>query len=249
MEKLQTGNNKERGVIHFLEIAELEDPLEKILEEIGSQDFDLIIGDDASGRIPTLIISKFFRARAENKNQKPPPTIFIANTPEAQQGMELKKTRRGKITELVKKTVRSNGNIPLKVLIVTEYIVSGRTLEQLVSVLRQMGFNIKIATLGVSGFLTMPTKKNMQELKEKLGVDIIYGGYGEPGIYHNRKLAGVKKGSDLTKIHSQSSKKLEASLGASETEVEEIQKTINLSREDVNVMAERLISKFLKNHK
>src|SRR3990167_11536940 len=70
----------EREVV-FKEVAELELPIKIIIEKIRTRiengEYGLIIGDDASGRIPTLILGNFIKKVSEQKGLDKPNIIFI----------------------------------------------------------------------------------------------------------------------------------------------------------------------------
>ena len=70
----------EREVV-FKEVAELELPIKIIIEKIRPRiengEYGLIIGDDASGRIPTLILGNFIRKTSEQKGLDKPNIVFI----------------------------------------------------------------------------------------------------------------------------------------------------------------------------
>ena len=202
LEKPQIEKEPVEQEIRFYEIAELEHPLEKILEKIGKKDFDLIIGDDASGRIPTLILSKFFKAKAEKEGGELPQTIFVTSSLKGkldkEHQKELKVEKKKKILEL------------------------------------------------------LVTVKVLEKLEEKLNADIVYGfaDRGSPFIYQKHKLSGVERKKDLedaSEIHSWPIKKPTPITKEPSPEAKGIQKNINLSREDANIIADRLIEKFGKN--
>lgn len=75
-EKIQTteidqDRDQDRREVVFEEVAELELPnkiiIEKIQSRIEAGEYGLIIGDDASGRIPTLILGNFIKKISEQK--------------------------------------------------------------------------------------------------------------------------------------------------------------------------------------
>ena len=68
--------------IKIPEIAELRKPMEKLLldmrENIERGEYAVIFGDDASGRIPTLLFRKVLTASYEEHGFNVPQTLFFA---------------------------------------------------------------------------------------------------------------------------------------------------------------------------
>src|SRR3990167_7175602 len=81
--------NKETKKLENPEIDRLEKPteviLEKILGNIERGEYDLIIGADASGRVPTLVFKKFIDYVYKKLGYQTAKTIFLAGA-----GMGLK---------------------------------------------------------------------------------------------------------------------------------------------------------------
>ena len=77
IEKRQESEKK----VELKEVAELEEPVKKIIEKVRNRiehgDYGLIIGDDASGRIPALILGSFIQKVSEQKGLRRPNIIFI----------------------------------------------------------------------------------------------------------------------------------------------------------------------------
>lgn len=78
-EDLKTEKQTEN--FEFVEIADLEAPLRRIIEQLKERlkrgDYGLIIGDDASGRIPAIILGNFIKKISEQNGLNGPETIFI----------------------------------------------------------------------------------------------------------------------------------------------------------------------------
>ena len=83
---------REGQVIVNPEIDRLEKPmeviLEKILPDIENGRYDLIIGIDASGRLPTLATNKFIKYIYQEKGYELPKTIFMAGAGMGWMGLE-----------------------------------------------------------------------------------------------------------------------------------------------------------------
>jgi len=202
---------KDDKEIRFEAIAELERPLERILERIGSENFDLIIGDDASDRIPTLILSKFFGAKAEKENKKTPQTIFIAGGTRGL-GEKNKETtmseKKERITHFLNEKVDTTSKY-CRVLIVTDTIDTGATLQPVIMALKEYVFHIHVAAVALlgEGMDLESAEKAKKELGEKFGIDITYGTIETPAIWSRNQLSGVKRKENPSEIHSRPIKK------------------------------------------
>lgn len=81
-EKIPTNLGDQEDEIHHKEIAQIEEPMKKIFEQISENfeegEYDLMIGIDASGRLPSLILFKL-ASHIYEKNGYPAPMFrFIA---------------------------------------------------------------------------------------------------------------------------------------------------------------------------
>jgi len=83
---LSTGETKEEKLIKHPEIAELREPIQNLLEQLRDKidkgEYGVIIGDDASGRIPALILDNVIKSVYQDKGYTKPKTIFFAGSKE-----------------------------------------------------------------------------------------------------------------------------------------------------------------------
>ncbi len=215
-------------------IVEIEGPIKRLIEQIQPSiekgDYAVIIGDDASGRIPTLIFSRFIRKIYEQKGYNSPEVRFIAGSRNF--GTWDEEGEGGKYSSV--RSFLKNLNIASdkKVLIVTDTIASGSSLLPIVNALRSLGAHFDIVTVGMLlGY--------EDEVKKKLGDNIYIGVDHLPGIYSNDNLSGVFK--KKTELHS---KTLKSQLGRSfdrSDDEGDIQENIKNAREDANEVADHLI--------
>lgn len=175
-------------------VKKLQEPVKIILEQLSPQlesgEIQLIIGDDASGRIPTAIFRKVFDLAYKEQGFIIPETRFIAGFGSLQ-GKESKEKKKemAEYLETVKKAAEEKFGRPLQtVLIVTDSVETGKSLDPLIEVLRDMGIVIKIASIGM-----LSNPKQAQELKKKWKTDIIFGSKTLPGVYGDYDIAGVIK--------------------------------------------------------
>lgn len=149
----------------------------KIKTRMISGQYAFMIGDDASGRIPALILNKIQNMSFTEKT----PLFFLAGSRKTQT-IEAKKAD---IKEFVEEQLPP---VPQgkSVLIITEYIHRGDSLVLLTDVLRSLGISYDVCTIGVYS-------KGIDLLDKKLGTSILFGIKGKPSIDGNYVLAGVEK--------------------------------------------------------
>jgi len=122
---IEIPKTEEQSEIRHKEIAELEAPIFKIFKEIlptlEKGEYDLIIGIDASGRIPTLIIDKLVNYVYTKNSQEFPKTRFLAGSGSKEDAEEYIKT----------------WDPRKKVLIVEDTILTGTSVKFLTEVLNK----------------------------------------------------------------------------------------------------------------
>ena len=238
--------------IQLEEVAELEEPIRKIIEKIRerieSGEYGLIIGDDASGRIPTLILGNFIKRISEVRGLQKPNIIFIPGKLMGPIFGFNSESRRKKLENHIAKFGATDEK---RVLIVTDTVLSGGSLEILIKLLKQSGYICDIATIGIEEESTdieapprdleYPETETREDLLR--GVEIISGEYkGEdkfhpntPKIYKEKTLSGVIKKAGQTKSTTIKSGEPD------EEEKEWIQSQINQAREDAKAVTQHLI--------
>jgi len=224
-------------------IAELELPIQNILtqiqDRIDKREYGIIIGEDASGRIPGLIFGKFLKRLYETgemsgKKVDHPETIFIPGKLEVLDNLRLAKI------SLRKHLTKHGLEKGKRILIATDTIASGESLKILTDLIKSLGFKVDIASIGVFPF--MPDKT----IRKNLGDSVISGDYirrnsqslptRTPHIYNNKSISGVYKVSGETVSKSY---KLKSYL--SDEIKKKIQRTINESRTEVDVLVDKLV--------
>ncbi|MEX2090670.1 MAG: hypothetical protein WD989_00875 [Candidatus Paceibacterota bacterium] len=255
-EKLTTQEEKPveaEKEIRLEEVAELEKPIKKIIEKIKDRiengEYGLIIGDDASGRIPARILGDFIREISKIKGLYQPNTIFIPS--KLQKGgwfFKEKENQQDKFEQHISKF----GAVPnKKILIITDTVFSGESLKVLTSLIRNAGYDLDIATIGqeFDGPLGRPDAFPEENLR---GAQIISGEFEmseeqkqktgwahTPKIYANKKMSGVFKSGFK-------SRKLADSNYTSDLERDQIQYSIEQSRVDAKKMTNRLVDWYLQ---
>lgn len=172
---------------NFYEIWKLKESVTKLVEHlkpaIDRGDYDTLISDDASGRIPTLILRNIFQKRLKNLHPEWKPeerragtkTFFIKGGRNVSNDQALNSFFT-KIKPEIKK----------KILLVTEYLESGVSMIRILNVLDKIGFDVDIAALVIrynsSGYKAL-TDAHQLFIGQELG--------GLPPIWSRESLSGV----------------------------------------------------------
>ncbi|OGZ59599.1 MAG: hypothetical protein A3A00_00790 [Candidatus Spechtbacteria bacterium RIFCSPLOWO2_01_FULL_38_20] len=128
--------------------------------------YDTILSDDASGRLPSLLLRKIIN-RARDANI---PIYFLAG------GHGIPR-RAEQIEAFLKKKKGELG----KVLLVTEYVFTGLSMTNLTDILKKVGIVFDVASVVVSG-------------TTKYEGNIIYGNMGgSDAFFYNKTESGVSK--------------------------------------------------------
>lgn len=188
-------------------VETLEMPLRKILlalkERLNNGEVNLLIGDDASGRSPALIIKKVVDEVYEEKNIPKPGLIFIAGGETIQSEdesldeiPEINQERVKKIKLHLEKLINQgliaekSNNLHKTVLIITEGMFSGYGLRELIQALRKIGLPTEVVSVYV------PSDASAAEFEDRLGVKI-YHGTTDAGLivalHEDKTASGVSK--------------------------------------------------------
>src|SRR3989338_7015540 len=163
---------KPRKGIELEEVAELEEPIKKIIEKIKSRiengDYGLIIGDDASGRVPVLILGNFIRKVSEKRDLNKPNIIFIPG--KLRSYFFDNESKKKYFDRHISKFGVTKDK---RILIVTDTVLSGLSLEVLIGLLHDMGYVCDIATIGVE---TSETNASLRDVMLD-GSEVVSGEY------------------------------------------------------------------------
>jgi hypothetical protein len=181
-----------------LSVTELKEPVEKIIgkfrKEIEAGEYSVILSDEASGRIPALIIGHVIKEIYERKDFPLPLFRPLAGR-SARMGD--KDTRLKRITNLrdqfgkIQKTFNDANRKLQKILIVTDTISTGASVGAFSEAIKDNNLKFDVATIGVTGGTSAP------ELAKRWGTRVEYGMGKSPWIYTSgKKLSGVRKESD-----------------------------------------------------
>ena len=184
-------------------IDKLSTPLKKILEDlqedIEAGTYTTIIGDDASGRIPALMLATVISDIYVTREQRPPLIRFFAGSSDLKaQEPDIIRSKISAMEEGLletKDSVYSTDGYKGKALIVTDVIATGESVQTILSALRAIEWDADIVSIGNI------SDKSTQELEKQLDTKVSLGGAILPMIYSRPDLAGVEK--SITEVHAQ----------------------------------------------
>ncbi|MGC8461871.1 MAG: phosphoribosyltransferase [Candidatus Dormibacteria bacterium] len=115
--------------------------LDQMKEYIRNDEYGFIVGDDTSGRVPTLLIAKAINAYRTELNLKKLPVVFIEGT---------KRPHTKEQIQSFTARARFLNGIPAgkRALIVTECVGGGNNVQSIMERVRDLGFASDVATLG-----------------------------------------------------------------------------------------------------
>ncbi len=209
------------------EREELREPVRKILEQIRPQiesgTYRVIIGDDASGRIPMRIIGDVIKMAYADRGFPSPKIHFVALHRSADFGTDPKReSLYGPKVFAIRQELEEEGAQNPKALLVTDSIYTGSSLDPLVEDLEGESIDFDVVAVGNNG-----------KIKERWGKTIISGMDGKPAIYG-------KEYSGVTKTHGEVFAHPMTEGVANPEEKLALQKKINQSREHASRMAKEL---------
>ncbi len=174
------------------EHPEVIEAFENLSEQIGDRfgDYETIISDDASGRLPSLVLRKLISRVREEESKKSPDTFFVVGGMHPPEGTE--EAVRG----FLEKTLEEKGDLG-KTLIVSEYIGEGISISELMETLKQLGVDYDFATVSSWHGRNGDEYSNLPRLKELIDKGSIFigsdnnsrehdEGYIIPGMRFNR---------------------------------------------------------------
>src|SRR3989338_2608702 len=229
IEEEKTSGQTEKEV-ELKEVAELEKPIKKIKDRIERGEYGLIIGDDASGRIPTLILGNFIKKVSEQKGQERPNIIFIPG-----KLSDFAYDSMGEFKIHLEKWGFREGK---RILIVTDTILSGESLEILVKLIKRLGHDCDIATIGLERPIS-----GMVERKLNLGItEIVSGKYKNKNDKKIPHTPQIYK-SDYSGVSKSAGDWVSYRPGRFDEEErrQENQHIVNESRENANILVNKLI--------
>lgn len=241
--KLEQEPVKTENEIKHERVAELELPIKIIIEKIRSRiengEYGLIIGDDASGRIPALILGNFMKEIYSQKGYVKPNIIFIPGK------MDTISVTKEELGDYIEEWGTTKDK---RVLIVTDTVLTGGSLEALVWLLKKGGYVCDIATIGIERPI-----KHFINRKINLGsTKIISGQYDSDDIRGKGRYKHIPRiyGSQLSGVRKESGQYRSKVLKNEDVYIEkikhQIQDNVNTARDDVKTIVNRLVDWYLK---
>lgn len=202
--------------LHFGEIADLEEPITLIIEQIlrDGERYDLIVGDDKSGRIPTLIVGKVLNALVQEQGQDPIPVRFLWDS-SSNMPTDLRKI----LQDLEEK--------PERTLLVTEYVANGYTIEKFKDMFQKEELNYDVATISIEH--EEETYRRKESISSHTSLYFYDQNSRIPGVYGKPHLSGLLSGF--------ANNKTIAIRGA------DARKNVISAREDVVLLSERIVNR------
>ncbi len=223
---------------HFKEIEQLRSPVENIIKKlypkISAGEYGLILGDDASGRIPSLLFNDIICGVYKEFGHKNPDIRFFSGSKELEG--EEKNQKKEMISLYLERVLKRNEENPQKkALIVTDVIATGVSLDPLIEVLKEKGLDFDIASIG---------DVTTEDVESRWGKEVYFGMSKLPKIYGLGMLSGVEKN-----VNELFSHRIKDSDVYTNDEKMGIQININEAREDISFLAEEILKKLQKEQK
>ena len=160
----------------------------RISERIMNQEYDVIIAEDASGRIPGLLIYEAMKTLYATKNNEQNLKLFFVA---GSKNVDNKKEKKDKISKHINEVISKSHTSDKKFLVVTDVIMEGESLKPLAASLKELNIEYDILTLGV-GRTLRSHGGHIYDLNQELG-SVSDARVGIPEIFDRRDLSGVIK--------------------------------------------------------
>lgn len=199
-------------------------------KHIDTGEYSVILGEDASGRLPALLFRQILKTLYKEKGFSSPETLFFSGQRIGDPAKRKKVVKEFKnfIEKSEAKEVAENK----KFLVVTEAIQTGKNLFPFTNALRAMKINFDIATIGFLGGEFEPHRESIEHF---LGGKIFWGMGDEPSVSGKNFISGVEKSEDKSALF--------AELYPRSSEGKDNKKHYSLrrvARQDIKILAEKL---------
>ena len=202
--------------------------VERLKESIDNGDYDMLIGDDASGRLPTLAL----RGVINERNRKLCPDLKLSESEIKTRFVAGGQNEENK-EELKKALEKLKPEIKKKALVVTEYIQSGESMARISKLLENLGISFDVAAF--------TSEKDKLEIPENS--KFFYGGTDHyidaPSFYCIPEMSGIVKDCEPGPYAISNIKKW-AGKGA---DLKVAQEKINKARKDVDLLVNKIIER------
>lgn len=171
--------------------SQAEKILDKIAEKIRNQNYGMVLGVDAGGRLPSLLIGKAINKVYGSNRQEKIDINFIAGHKNENFVGDLNSYFSGPMFQSIKQNKK-------EVLLVDDVVESGNSIKPVIEALNNQGIPFEFVTLSVSDNVyhspSYDKKLTMGSIQEYLDTDVIYGDFGViSSVYGKPQMVGVKK--------------------------------------------------------
>jgi hypothetical protein len=210
-------------------VPQLKNLAGKIIES--KKKYDLILSDDASGRLVSLFLKSVLDEVQQKRGGSKPDLKFVAA------GRHMNQEVFNGIKEFLRKIS------PERMLLVTEYIETGRGMEKLIDIIQELNIKFDIASVSVSE-VDGGLRRVSEMIKDDPDQELYFGeiGKGAIALYGQAQMSGVVK---LTNISdSPHPLRYRDFLKDNKNMREDAQAQINKTRKDLHVLADQTIEDF-----
>ncbi len=183
--------------------------------------YDAIISDDTAGRLPSLFVQKLANKKRQAVGKKGILTHFISGGYHGDLNQEAE--------EKIKEFLKKNKEKLKKIILVTEIIMSGRSISRLAKVIEDFGIDLDIAAVSVSELPEILAEDS--SLSPKISKHVYYGELSRIGDEFHEKYTGVRKDLAAESAHPVLNK------GGNQKNLEYENQTIKQDREAITALA------------
>lgn len=162
----------------------------EIAEHVMLKEYDIILAEDASGRLPGLLMYEAMKKFYQKDELKEKINLFfLAGSKNATN----KKDKEEKILDYFNNTISKSHSPDKRILLITDVIMEGKSLVPLIESLKKINIKYDILTLGLGRSIRYHNFENQVSiLKKELG-NMNEARIGIPEIFDRSDLSGVKK--------------------------------------------------------
>ncbi|MCE9541097.1 phosphoribosyltransferase [Candidatus Kaiserbacteria bacterium] len=165
-------------------------------ERINGAEYELVIGEDASGRLPALMLGTVLKDVYESRGIRAPMVRFLTSSRPTKESGDIWEKRTAAVREAlseIKKTFDESGRNG-KVLLVTDVIDTGNSMEGLLRAVQEAGMAPEVATVALlKGDSDSYTRA--EAFEKHWGVNVYWTQNHLTDVFRNR-LSGVTKSKD-----------------------------------------------------
>ncbi len=236
---------KDPNDLVYLDMHEMREPLRNMVESMREQidrgEFDLVIGDDASGRLPALVLGDFISKVYKQRGEKPPQRMFFAGSGSKDIAPLTEDERIIKENELAGFLAEHKPG--QHALVITELIRSTelRSLSPLLNALKQNNIKYDIAALNIDdrAISSAKTKNAKSETKDDDKGARVYVGE----VIKDGSLPKIYR-AEMSGVYKDPKDKFAKPIKYFWSSPEAMQMFINEARRDVAILSQELLEQY-----